>query len=207
MDRNRSHALPATAAVVAGVLAGVLAVSGCARLTGNHKPAAAPAPKSPSAAAENGSTGDAGGGLAPGSPSPASAGPAAGSPAVLPDGRSASYLKTVDLSKHAMTFDLIQLLFGKEATDAWVKKHPDEPDGPPEGYLLINDNKKLRTIAFAPDVTVKVVDFNAPNPSVTKPIAVADLPHHLAGEKNAPLPYWLTVEQGVVTLVEEEYLA
>lgn len=204
MDRNHSHTLLATAAVL---VAGAMAVSGCARFTGNHKSAAAPAPESPSAATGEGSTGDAGGGLAPGSPAPTSTGPAPTGPVVLPDGRSASYLKTVDLTKHTMTFDLITLLFGKDATAEWVKKHPDEPDGPPEGYLLINDNKKLRTITFAPDVTIKVVDFNAPNPSVTKPIQLADFPHHLAGEKNAPLPYWLTVEQGVVTLVEEEYLA
>ncbi len=204
MDRNRSHALVATAAAV---VAGVMAVSGCARFTGPNKPAAAPAHGTPSAATEDGSTGNAGGGLAPGSSSPAPPTPAPTGPVVLPDGRSASYLKTVDLSKHTMTFDLITLLFGKDATAEWVKKHPDEPDGPPEGYLLINDNKKLRTITFAPDVAIKVVDFNAPNPSVTKPIQLADFPRHLAGEKNAQLPYWLTVEQGVVTLVEEEYLA
>ena len=206
MDRNRSHVLLATAAAV---VAGVMAVSGCARLVPHHQPAAAPAsaPRSPGAGDGQGSTGDGGGGLAPGSPPPSSAAPAPTGPAVLPDGRSASYLKTIDLSRRTVTFDLIQLLFGKDAAQVWVKKHPDEPDGPPEGYLIINDNAKLRTITFAADVTVKVVNLNAPNPSVTQPIALADLPHHLAGEKDAPLPYWLTVENGVVTIVEEEYLA
>jgi hypothetical protein len=201
VDRYRSHLLVATAAVVTGVMA----VSGCARLTGNHRQTAASAPAS--AAGDTGSTGDTGGGAAPGNPPSASPTPATGAPGVLPDGRSASYLKTIDLSKHTVTFDLIQLLFGDDATKEWVKKHPDEPDGPPEGYLLVNDNKKLRTIALAADVTVKVIDLNSNNPSVARPIPLADLPHHLAGERNAPLPYWLTVENGQVTIVQEEYLA
>jgi hypothetical protein len=190
------------------VVAAVMAVSGCARLN-PHQPAAAPAsaPGSPGTGNGQGSTGDGGGGLAPGSPPPTSAGPTASTAAVLPDGRSASYLKSVDVSKRTVTFDLIQMLFGKDAAQVWVKKHPDEPDGPPEGYLIINDNSKLRTITFAADVTVKIVNLNAPNPSITQPISLADLPHHLAGEKDAPLPYWLTVEHGEVTLVEEEYLA
>jgi hypothetical protein len=202
VDRHRSHLLVATAAVVTGVLA----VSGCARFTGDHKPAAVvsvPASK----AADAGSTGDGGGGLATGNSPSVPASPGTGAPGVLPDGRSASYLKTIDVSKHTITFDLITLLFGDDATKEWVKKHPDEPDGPPEGYLLVNDNKKLRTIAFAPDVTVKVVDLNSNDPSATHPIKLADLAHHLSGERNAPLPYWLTVENGVVTIVEEEYLA
>jgi hypothetical protein len=205
VDRYRSHLLIATAATV---VVGVMAVSGCARLNPNHKPAAAAsAPASDPASGQGGagSTGDGNGGLAPGSPSPG--GPTASTSAVLPDGRSASYLKTVDLSKHTITFDLIQLLFGADATKEWVKKHPDEPDGPPEGYLLTNDNKKLRTISFAADVVVKVIDLNSSNPSVARPIPLADLPRHLSGERNAPLPYWLTVEQGQVTIVQEEYLA
>ena len=44
-------------------------------------------------------------------------------------------------------------MFGKDAAAVWVKKHPDEPDGPPEGYLIINDNPKLRTMPIAADVT------------------------------------------------------
>jgi len=203
VDRYRSHLLIATAAVV---VAGVMAVSGCARLNQHDKPAAAASgPASPSGEADAGSTGDGGGGLAQGSPSPA--GPTPTTPAVLPDGRSAAYLKTVDLTKRTITFDLIQLLFGDEATKEWVKKHPDEPEGPPEGYLLTNDNKKLRTITFSKDMIVKVIDLNSSNPAVARPIPLVNLPAHLAGERNAALPYWLTVEQGQVTILQEEYLA
>jgi len=187
-----------------------MAVSGCSRLT-NHKPDAAASAPSASAGTGTGADGQGvGGGAVPSSPSPgvaSSSSPASPPPDGLADGRSASYLKTINVSKHTVTFDLIQLLFGKDAAAVWVKTHPSEPDGPPEGYLLINDNPKLRTMALAPDVIVRVIDLNSADPSVVHPIKLADLPGHLAGERNAPLPYWLTVANGQITSIQEEYLA
>jgi hypothetical protein len=128
-------------------------------------------------------------------------------PAALADGKSAAYLKTVDAHARTVTFDLIELLMGDAATKEWLKTHPDEPDGPPEGYMIVNDNSRLRTLAFAAQTSVKVVDLNASDPSIPKPIKLADLPGHLAGERQAALPYWLTVKNGQVTALEEVYLA
>ena len=99
------------------------------------------------------------------------------------------------------------LLEGADATKEWLKTHPNEPEGPPEGYLIVNDNKRLRTLPMSAQVAVKVVDLNASDPSIPKPLKLADLPAHLNRERNAQLPYWLTVQHGQVTLVEEEYLA
>ena len=200
MDRYRSQWPIVIVAVT------VMAVSGCSRLT-THKPDASASAPDPASAGVGADGQGVGGGVAPpvtsGSASPSGPQP----DGVLADGRSAAYLKAINVSNRTLTFDLIQLLFGKDATAAWVKTHPDEPDGPPEGYLLINDNPKLRTMSLAPDVTVRVIDLNAPNPSVVRPIKLADLSGHLAGERNAALPYWLTVANGQITLIQEEYLA
>jgi hypothetical protein len=203
VDRYRSQRLVVIVAV------GVMAVSGCARLT-THKPGAAASASAPTSAGEGTDGQGVGGGSVPSSAPPtvsSSSTPSGPQGDILTDGRSAAYLKTINLSGHTVTFDLIQLLFGKDAAAVWVKTHPSEPDGPPEGYLLTNDNPKLRTMSLAPDVTVKVIDLNSSNPSVARPIKLADLPGHLAGERNASLPYWLTVASGQITLIQEEYLA
>ena len=78
----------------------------------------------------------------------------------------------------------------------------------PEGYLIVDDNKRLRTLPFAAQVTVQVIDLDAPGGvDMDKRITLAKLPAHLAGERQAPLPYWLTVSGGQVTALREEYLA
>jgi hypothetical protein len=205
VDRYRKPKLVVIVAV------GVMAVSGCARLT-THKPGAAASASAPDpTSAGMGADGQGvGGGAVPSSAPPVASGSSSpsGPPLdVLADGRSASYLKAINVSGRTLTFDLIQLLFGKDAAAVWVKTHPNEPDGPPEGYLLVNDNPKLRTMSLDPNVTVKVIDLNAPDPSAVHPIKLADLPGHLAGERNAPLPYWLTVANGRITGIQEEYLA
>jgi hypothetical protein len=208
VDRYRSQRFAVI--VATGVLA-AMAMSGCARLT-THQPdaAASASAPDPTPAGPGGDGQGLGGGAVPSSAPPvvsSSSTPSGPQGDVLGDGRSASYLKAVNVSKGTVTFDLIQLLFGKDAAAVWVKTHPSEPDGPPEGYLLINDNPKLRTMSLAPDVIVKVIDLNSSNPSVARPIKLADLPGHLAGERNAPLPYWLTVANGQITSIQEEYLA
>jgi hypothetical protein len=201
---GRLEGISARYALAVAITIGIVAVAGCTR-TGADPPGGGPA-----ATAGTGSV-DMRGAAVPASPPAASPSPKPAPPspstAALADGRSASYVKTVDVSKRTVTFDLIQLLTGADATRAWVKQHPDEPDGPPEGYLIINDNPKLLTLPFAANVTVKVIDLNSSDASALHQIKLADLPAHLGGERDAPLPYWLTVVHGQVTLVEEEYLA
>jgi hypothetical protein len=178
-------------------------VSGCSPATGRD-PLPVPVVSVTASEGEPGSAGLAGG---HGSPTAPPGPPSPSASAALPDGRSASYIKSVDVGARTVTFDLIVLLEGDAATKEWVKTHPDEPDGPPEGYLITNDNTRLRTVPLSPQVIVKVIDLNAADPSARKPIKLANLPKHLAAERNAGLPYWLTVEHGQVTLMEEQYLA
>ena len=131
---------------------------------------------------------------------------------VLADGRHPVYLTGLDLAKRQVTFDLIQFLTGKAAKEAWVKAHPEEPDGPPNDYMIINDNPRLRTLPIDASVAVTVVDLSDGVKSV--PVALADLPAWLAahepvdaGEKRLSYnPWWLTVAQGKVTKIDEQFV-
>jgi hypothetical protein len=143
------------------------------------------------------------------SPSPASAAPSA-SPA-LADGRSPVYL--TGLSTNTVTFDLIEFLTGDAAAAEWKKQHPDEPDGPDNDYLIVNNNTRLRTLPVIPDATCVVL--SSLGGTKTKVIGFTDLPAFLKKQNQgttpakpqiALLPFWLTVERGSVVRLEEQFL-
>jgi hypothetical protein len=129
----------------------------------------------------------------------------------LADGRHAVYLTGLDVTNRTMTFDLIQFLTGEEARKAWVKEHPERPEGPDNGYLIINDNPKLRTLPVAGAVTILVIDQTSTNLD-TMQFAFADLPAYFAPRKppegNAlyALPFWLTVTGGQIVRMEEQFV-
>lgn len=141
-------------------------------------------------------------------PPPSASGP---EPAVLADGRHPVYLTGLDASKRRITFDLIQFLTGETAQKAWIKDHPEEPDGPPNDYLIVNENVKLRTLPVSSAVTVKVLNTDDLTAETT-PIPFADFPAHLTKDLDKTdkylwvLPFWLTVMQGQVVLIEEQFL-
>jgi hypothetical protein len=212
---ERPRTVPVLIRTVLGicVAVGVSAAGGCGQSGTQHPTpqSAGGSTVSPGLAGVFGAQGLKGLPLGSGSPVPDTSTPpaapsASAGAAVLPDGKSAAYLKTVDTQGRTVTFDLVELLFGDAATKEYVKTHPDEPDGPPEGYLLVNDNTKLRTIPLAAQLSVKIVDMNG-DPSVPKSIKLGDLSGHLSNERQAPLPYWMTVTNGQVTAIEEQYLA
>jgi hypothetical protein len=128
---------------------------------------------------------------------------------VLEDGRHPVYLAAIDLGGRTVEFDLIQFLTGDEAVAAWDEDHPDTPGGPPNDYYIVNDNPRLRTLPVAEQVAVTVLDWNAGFTPTT--VAFADLPTELA---DGPVsyetrlrgnPFWLTVEDDTVIVMEEQY--
>lgn len=142
-------------------------------------------------------------------PAPTSPPPAQPSGAVIEDGRHPVYLTGIDVGARTMEFDLIQFLTGDEAVAAWDAAHSDAPGGPPNDYLIVNDNPKLRELPVAGDVTVTVLDWDGG--FLPMSIAFEDLPHQLAGDVAPddaflwPNPFWLTVDDGAITAVEEQY--
>jgi hypothetical protein len=190
---------------VGGAAVLACALAGCDAKTPSASPGATPA-RSGSAAGGNGV-------IAAASPaSSANASPANASP-VLPDGRSPAYLTGLDTSAGTVTFDLIEFLTGDAAKAEWKKEHPQDPNGPDDDYMIINNNKKLRTLPVAPDAQCLVLTSLGSTGTTT--IGFADLPAYLTqqGKEVAPkapdiavLPFWLTVQHGTVVKFEEQFL-
>jgi len=147
------------------------------------------------------------------SPSPAATSPAGASPAtassvdpnVLQDGRQPARIERVDAARRRITVDVVQFLVGAEASRAAAEDHaPEVP--PPNDYWIRNTNPKLRTLPVAAGAPVTVNVHGAP----VSGDSTKDIPRTLA--QLAVIPsldsglFWLTVRNGVVTRIQEQYL-
>jgi hypothetical protein len=133
------------------------------------------------------------------------AGPATSESVVLADGRHPVYLKTVDPDRRTITFDLIQFFTGEAATKAAAEDGEESP--PPNDYYIRNVNSRLRTLPVRSDtpITVNVLAAQSTGSS-TKDVSVtlAKLASYFPNSGTAP--FWITVEQGQVTKVAQQFL-
>ena len=127
-----------------------------------------------------------------------------GGAAILEDGRHPVYVKAVDTKRRTITFDLMIFLTGEKAKEEWAKEHPGDP-GPPNDYLIINNNPKLRTLPLTADAKIQVIDMNSTD--VTKPVdaSLTELRDRVASG-SSPDMYWLIVRDEKITRVEGQYL-
>ncbi|MCU7726956.1 hypothetical protein ODJ79_24785 [Actinoplanes sp. KI2] len=194
---------------VAGTTALAVTLGGTSGCGGSGTPSSSPkaTATSASAPADAGASAEAGAGAAPVKSATATATP------VLPDGRSAVYLTGLDVAGKTTTFDLIEFLTGAAAKAEWKKEHPDQPDGPDNDYMIVNNNKKLRTLPVDP--ATKCVVLATLGGTDTKTITFAALPAFLKKRNEgftitppqiSMLPFWLTVKNGKVTHFEEQFL-
>jgi hypothetical protein len=158
-------------------------------------------------------------GLSTAPPSSAPAGtdtatPSASASPILPDGRSPVYLTKIDVGNRTVTFDLIDFLTGDAAKKAWKKANPgSSEDGPPNDYFIVNDNPKLRTLPVADPVDCKVVDQQNMDGTANKTITFDGATAYFISIKPDQSdhrlswdPFWITVVNGVVTKIEEQFL-
>jgi hypothetical protein len=124
---------------------------------------------------------------------------------VLADGRHPVYLKTVDPDRPTITFDLIQFFTGEAATKAAAEDGAESP--PPNDYYIRNVNSRLRTLPVRSDapITVNVLGAQSSGSS-TKDVSVTL--DELAGyfPNSGTAPFWITVEQGQVTKIAQQFL-
>ena len=160
------------------------AVGGC----GSEEPSGAEGPRATSAA-----------------PPSTAAAPATSEPVVLADGRHPVYLKTVDPDRPTITFDLIQFFTGEAATKAAAEDGEESP--PPNDYYIRNVNSRLRTLPVRSDapITVNVLAAQSTGSS-TKDVSVTldELASYFPNSGTAP--FWITVEQGQVTKIAQQFL-
>jgi hypothetical protein len=135
---------------------------------------------------------------------------------VLEDGRHAAFLTELDVAGSTVEFDVVQFLRGQDAERAYAERHPGEPSGVDNDYLLLNDSPRLRRLPVMPGAMVTVVfdpaARGAPGGGCCgpNPIALADLPAYLGPEEeDGHLGYslfWLTVHDDTVVAIEEQFL-
>jgi hypothetical protein len=130
---------------------------------------------------------------------------------VLEDGRSPVYVTAIDLPGRTVTFDLIQFLTGEEAKRAYTTDHPEDPGWPPNDHYIVNESPRLRTLPVIGAVDVTVIWLDGRNPSA-ETIPFEELPGYFAGHL-APDdphlwydPFWLTVDNGDVVAIEEQFI-
>jgi hypothetical protein len=129
----------------------------------------------------------------------------------LPDGRHPVLLHAADLPGRTLTVDVIQFLTGQAAIDAYQEDHPEDPDGPPNDYYILNVNPRLRTLPVAADDEIEVVLLRPSAGAELQPSSWERLLDDLAGAPSdqdlvSYNPFWLTLDDGIVTRIEEQYL-
>ena len=133
-------------------------------------------------------------------------------PAELADGRHPVYLHEVDVTARTLRVDLVQFLTGDEASQAFLTDNPGETEGPPNDYYIVNDNPRLRTALVADDVIVELVRLEEDGNAELDPGTFEELPDYLSayvpaeGPALSYNPFWVTVEAGQVTAIQEQYL-
>jgi hypothetical protein len=76
---------------------------------------------------------------------------------------------------------------------------------------IVGPDPRLRVLPLADDVTVTIPSFEGAGLHA-EPIPFADLPARLSGNPRPgegrlwPNPFWLTVEKGTVTAMDEQYI-
>jgi len=151
----------------------------------------------------------------PSSPSPASpsprppasrpAGGTAGAPTDLTDGRHAARITRVDAAGGRITVDVVQLFLGDAAARAAQEDNAEEIP-PPNDVWIRNTNPALRTLPVAPaaPITVNVHGAAESGSSTTN---IAKTLAELAGiDGLEDGVFWLTVADGQVTRIAEQYL-
>ena len=91
-------------------------------------------------------------------------------------------------------FDLAQLLTGTEA-EAAAAERGDEVNN---DYYIVNDNPRLRTLIAEGDTVVRVLEGGTPDPVDSN---VADF----AVERSPDAGFWVTIEDGIVTEIEQQF--
>jgi hypothetical protein len=168
-------------------------------------------PPSPSISADpTGATGTTGPTGPSGSPSPEPSPTEAPTPAIE-DGRHFTFLSAIDTGDPTtVTFDLAYFYTGEEAAEVAAERGDESP--PPNDYYIVNDNPRLRTVPVADDAELRILDWaNCCEGFITGSIdelAAAmeadDDPY--GGPYRYTSPFWLTVEDGQIVLIEEQYL-
>lgn len=122
----------------------------------------------------------------------------------LADGRHAAYVTTLDVEAASLTVDVVQFLTGAAAEKAAAEDGKEAFD-----YYIRNQNPLLRTLSLAPAPKVVVNTLSAEktgSSSQDHTITLAELATYFEQGKAQKALFHLTLADGVVTQIREQYL-
>jgi hypothetical protein len=133
-------------------------------------------------------------------------------PDTLPEGLSFVYAKAVDdaATPVTFTFDLAEFLTDQAAADA-AAAHGDESP-PPNGYYIVNDNPRLRTMPMSTTVQIRYFPSSGSACCKLQPGTVDGLAAAVNGTAMTDYPdmsyaLWrVVVQDGVIVRINQQYL-
>jgi len=134
-------------------------------------------------------------------------------PTILPDDTYFGYVQRLDTVSGAMAFDLACFYTGDEANQQAAARGDEVPV--PNDVYIVNDNTTIRNLTVDPSAKLKLIDWN----QCCDPTPGADLDDFASALGNDAFveaggrsyagslsPYWVTIENGIVTRIEEQFL-
>ena len=134
-------------------------------------------------------------------------------PATLADGTYFGFVEGVDVDSGTMGFDLACFYTGEEANEQAAQRGDEVPV--PNDVYIVNDNTTIRDVIVDPSTELLLIDWN--ECCETSPGAELDAFASAIGEPDfveiggrqyagSLSPYWVTIENGQVVLIEEQFL-
>lgn len=132
---------------------------------------------------------------------------------LAPGGTHFGYVERLDTVSGAMAFDLACFYTGEEANQQAARRGDEVPV--PNDVYIVNQNTTIRNLTVDPSVKLKLLDWNRccdPRPGADLDAFASALGNEqfveIDGRSYARSlsPYWVTIEDGIVTRIEEQFL-
>jgi hypothetical protein len=142
------------------------------------------------------------------SPEPTASTTPSGETGELGDGR--HFVYATSATSTSLTFDLAYFLTGDAASAASAEHGGEVP--PPNGYYIVNDNDLLRTLPVSPSVVVRYIPAGAPDQTQ---LQTGNYPAFVGAVNGtvqtdypdmAFAPWWITVTDGQIVKIQQQYL-
>ncbi len=134
-------------------------------------------------------------------------------PATLSDGTYFGFVESIDTGSDAMAFDLACFYTGQDANEQAAQRGDEVPV--PNDVYIVNDNPATRYVPVDPGTELRLIDWNtcceaspgAELDALATAVAQRDFVEidgfRYAGSLS---PYWVTIEDGRIVLIEEQFL-
>ena len=109
-----------------------------------------------------------------------------------------------DADRRSLTFNVVHWLAGEDAHQAWVRDHPDDPDGPPNDYYIVDSSKTLRSAPVADDAPVYLTHLATDGSPEVEQDSLDALGKYLR-TPGVSDTFWITMSRGHVAELCEQY--